>query len=68
MENVPREVVEETFLWGNVGDVIDKLDEYRKAGVQTVVLWNFTFLGDITKVKSSYSCIDQVVSHFKEKQ
>jgi len=68
IENVPCEVVEETFLWGNVGDVIDKLDEYRKAGVQTVVFWNSTYLGDVTKVKSSYSCIDQVVSHFKGKQ
>jgi phthiodiolone/phenolphthiodiolone dimycocerosates ketoreductase len=67
MENVPREVVEESFLWGNVGDVIDKLDKYRRVGVQTVVFWNFTLLGDPTKVKSSYSCIDQIVSHFKEK-
>lgn len=67
IENVPREVVEESFLWGNVGDVINKLDEYRRVGVQTVVFWNFTLLGDPTKVKSSYSCIDQIVSHFKEK-
>jgi phthiodiolone/phenolphthiodiolone dimycocerosates ketoreductase len=68
MENVPREVVEKASLWGNVADVIEKLDEYRKAGVQTVVFWNLTFLGDATKVKSSYSCIDQVVSHFKGEQ
>jgi phthiodiolone/phenolphthiodiolone dimycocerosates ketoreductase len=66
IESVPREVVQESFLWGNVEDVIDKLDKYRKAGVQTVVFWNFTFLGDVTKVRSSYSCIDQLVSHFKE--
>jgi phthiodiolone/phenolphthiodiolone dimycocerosates ketoreductase len=67
IESVPREVVQESFLWGNVADIIDKLDKYRKAGVQTVVFWNFTFLGDVTKVKSSYSCIDQLVSYFKEK-
>jgi phthiodiolone/phenolphthiodiolone dimycocerosates ketoreductase len=66
IESVPREVVQESVLWGSVEDVIDKLDKYRKAGLQTVVFWNLTFLGDATKVKSSYSCIDQLVSHFKE--
>ncbi len=66
MENVPQDVVQESFLWGNVEDVIEKLDKYRKAGVQTVAFWNFTFLGDVTKVKSSYSCIDQLVNYFKE--
>jgi phthiodiolone/phenolphthiodiolone dimycocerosates ketoreductase len=67
MEKVPPEVVKQSFVWGNVEDVIDKLEEYVKAGVQTVVFWNFTVLGDITKVQSSYSCIDELVSHFKEK-
>lgn len=66
IERVPIEVVRESFLWGNTDDVIDKLDKYRKAGVQTVVFWNLTFFGDATKAKSSYSCIDQVVNHFKE--
>jgi phthiodiolone/phenolphthiodiolone dimycocerosates ketoreductase len=67
IEHVPLEVVKECFLWGNVGDVVDKLDKYRKAGAQTSVFWNFTFLGDVAKVRSSYSCIDQVVSYFKER-
>ncbi|MGB9713400.1 MAG: LLM class flavin-dependent oxidoreductase [Candidatus Bathyarchaeales archaeon] len=67
LENVPLEVVQESFLWGSVEDVIDKLDKYRKAGAQTVVFWNFTFLGDVSKVKSSYSCIDKVVDYFKER-
>jgi phthiodiolone/phenolphthiodiolone dimycocerosates ketoreductase len=63
---VPLEIIKESFLWGNVEDVIDKLNKYRKAGVQTVVFWNFTFLGDVTKVKSSYTCIDQLVNYFKD--
>ena len=64
--NAPTEVVQESFLWGSVEDVIEKLDEYRKAGVQTVVFWNFTYLGDVNKVGSSYGCIDQLVDYFKE--
>jgi phthiodiolone/phenolphthiodiolone dimycocerosates ketoreductase len=65
-EHVPMEVAQESFLWGNVDEVIEKLDKYRKAGVQTVVFWNFTFLGDVNKIGSSYECIDQLVSYFKE--
>ena len=60
------EVVQECFLWGKVDDVIEKLDVYRKAGVQTVVFWNFTLLGDVNKVRSSYECIDQLMNYFKE--
>jgi phthiodiolone/phenolphthiodiolone dimycocerosates ketoreductase len=67
IKNVPLEVVQESFLWGSVEDVIDKLDKYRKAGAQTIVLWNFTFFGDSTKVKSSYACIDKVVEYFGDK-
>ncbi len=66
IEDVPQEVVQESFLWGNVEDMIERLDDCRKAGAQTIVFWNFTFLGDVTKVKSSYSCIDQLVDYFKE--
>jgi phthiodiolone/phenolphthiodiolone dimycocerosates ketoreductase len=67
LEKIPLEVVKECFIWGNVEEVIDKLDMYRKAGAQTVVLWNLTFLGDASKIKSSYACIDKVVEYFKEK-
>ena len=66
IENIPFEVVQESFIWGNVEDIIDKLDKYRKAGVQTVVFWNFTFFGDATKVKSSYSCLDKIVDYFSQ--
>ena len=66
VERVPLDVVQESFTWGNVEDVIDKLDKFRKAGAQTVVFWNFTFLGDVSKTKSSYNCIDKVVEYFKE--
>jgi len=68
VEKIPLEVMMECFIWGNVEEVIEKLDKYRKAGAQTVVLWNFTFLGDANKVKSSYACIDKVVGYFKEEK
>ena len=65
IEKVPKEVVEDYFIWGTVEDVIEKLDKYRKVGAQTVVLWNFTFFPDSSKVKSSYSCIDEIVEYYK---
>ncbi len=60
------EVVEEYFIWGTVEDVIEKLDKYKKAGAQTVVLWNFTFFPDSSKVKSSYNCIDEIVEYYND--
>ncbi len=66
IKNVPQEVVQKSFIWGNVDEVTEELDKCRRAGVQTVAFWNFTFLGDVSKVKSSYSCIDQLVDYFKE--
>lgn len=68
IEKVPFEVVQESFVWGNVEDVIDTLDKYRKHGAQTAVFWNFTFLGDATKVKSSYACLDKIVNYFMEEK
>jgi|Deesub1362A_J573_1020465.scaffolds.fasta_scaffold00262_51 phthiodiolone/phenolphthiodiolone dimycocerosates ketoreductase len=67
IQKIPMEVIKQSFIWGNVEDVIEKLDVYRKAGAQTVVFWNFTFLGDVSKVKSSYACIDKLVEYFREK-
>ena len=66
IEKVPMEVVEEYFIWGTVEDVIEKLDKYKKAGAQTVVLWNFTFFPDSSKVKSSYNCIDEIVEYYND--
>jgi len=63
---VPRDVIRAGFLTGSTGEVMECLDGYRKAGAQTAVLWNLTFLGDVSKVKSSYSCIDELVDYFKE--
>jgi phthiodiolone/phenolphthiodiolone dimycocerosates ketoreductase len=68
LEKIPLEVMQDSFLWGNVEQVIEKLDRYKKAGAQTVVLWNFTFLGDPKKVKSSYACIDKLVEYFREEK
>jgi len=66
IEKVPVEVVQEHFIWGSVDDVIDKLEEYRKEGLQTVIFWNHTLFGDISKVKSSYNCIDEIVQYYSE--
>lgn len=68
IQKIPMKVIKQSFIWGNVEDVIEKLDMYRKAGAQTVVFWNFTFLGDVGKVKSSYACIDKLVEYFREKR
>ncbi len=65
IEAVPKEIIEERYLHGSPNDVVEKLCEYEKIGVQHVVLWNETYFGDYGKVKSSYHCIDKVLNYFK---
>nr|MDO8075891.1 LLM class flavin-dependent oxidoreductase [Candidatus Freyarchaeota archaeon] len=66
IEKVPPEVVQEVYLWGTPEEVIEKLDEYAKLGMEHFVVWNETYFGDPTKVKSSYSCLAEVMRYFKE--
>src|SRR5579875_2904356 len=66
IKKVPREVVEKVLLWGNVDDVIDKLEVFRKTGMQSVALWNVSFFPEPDKTRSSYQCIDKIVEYYKE--
>ncbi len=63
---VPKEVLEERYVYGSPEEVINKLAWYKKAGVEHVVLWNETFFGDYRKVKTSYHYLTQVLNYFKE--
>jgi len=67
IKKVPREVLEDILLWGNVEDVIEKLEKFRKLGMQSVAFWNVTFFGDPNKTRSSYQSIDKIAEYYKEK-
>ncbi len=64
LNDIPDEVVRLAFVSGTAEDVIQTFDEYSKAGVEHIVLWNLTYFGDVSKIKSSYQLIDEVIRHF----
>ncbi|MFX1512987.1 MAG: LLM class flavin-dependent oxidoreductase [Promethearchaeota archaeon] len=66
IEKIPIEVVQESYLWGTPEEVIDKLKGYIDVGLEHLVVWNETYIGDPFKVKSSYDCLKEVMKHFKE--
>jgi phthiodiolone/phenolphthiodiolone dimycocerosates ketoreductase len=68
IEKVPLEVVQESFLWGTPDEVIEKLNQYIELGMSHWVVWNETYFGDASKVRSSYACIGKVMKYFKESQ
>ncbi|MEM2193245.1 MAG: LLM class flavin-dependent oxidoreductase [Candidatus Methanomethylicia archaeon] len=65
LEKIPIEIVRKTFICGTVEDVVQELDKYANIGVEHIVIWNLTYFGDPSKIKSSYNLIDEVVKHFK---
>jgi phthiodiolone/phenolphthiodiolone dimycocerosates ketoreductase len=32
--------------------------------VSHIVIWNLTYFGDVSKIKSSYALVDEIMSHF----
>ncbi|MBE8538569.1 LLM class flavin-dependent oxidoreductase [Geoglobus acetivorans] len=67
VSRIPDEVARAAFICGTPEEIIQTFDEYRKLGVEHVVVWNLTYFGDVSKVKSSYALIDEVIEHFESK-
>ena len=67
LEKVPEEVCEHFFLHGTPDEVIKKIEEYGKAGLQHIVLWNLTYFGDATKIGESFKCMAEVLKYIKGK-
>ncbi|AGK61725.1 Coenzyme F420-dependent N5,N10-methylene tetrahydromethanopterin reductase-related flavin-dependent oxidoreductase [Archaeoglobus sulfaticallidus PM70-1] len=65
VEKIPDEVVRLAYVAGTLEEVIQKFDEYARAGVEHFVIWNLTYFGDVTKLKTSYQLIDELMTHFK---
>lgn len=62
---IPQKLCDETFLHGTPDEIISKLEDYAKAGLKHMVLYNITYNCDVSKVKSSFGCIKKVLQYFK---
>jgi phthiodiolone/phenolphthiodiolone dimycocerosates ketoreductase len=65
LDRVPVELVAKTVLHGSVEDIVSDLEALRRAGVQTAVLANVSFLTDENRVRNSYAAQRQVLERFR---
>jgi phthiodiolone/phenolphthiodiolone dimycocerosates ketoreductase len=68
VKKVPDEVVMDRYIYGGPDDVVDKIDAYRKIGLEHLIIWNETFFADFSKVRSSYKYMKEVIDYFKEEE
>lgn len=61
---VPDEISKIAFLAGTPEQVRESLEKYEKLGCKHVVLWNLTYFGDVSKIKTSYDLIDEMIRSF----
>lgn len=64
---IPRKVCDDAFLHGTPEEIIHRIEEYAKAGLKHIVLYNMTYACDLKKVKSSFGCLKKVLDYFKGK-
>jgi len=60
LDRVPATVAESATLHGTVEEVAEQLQDYHAARLQHVVLWNVTFFGDASLVRTSCALMDRV--------
>ncbi len=64
VKQVPDEIMRIAYVAGTPEEIVQKFEEYEKIGIDNIIIWNLTYFGDVTKIKSSYALIDEVMSHF----
>lgn len=62
---IPDEISKIAFVCGTPEEIIQTFDKFEKIGVEHIVVWNLTYFGDVSKIKTSYSLIDEIIEHFK---
>ncbi len=65
IDSVPREVLENFYMMGDAEHIIKKLEAYCAEGLQHIILWNTTGMYDLSKTRSSYSVMKEILSYVK---
>ena len=65
IEQVPTEVLDEFYMSGSSETMIKLLEEYVRAGLQHIILWNVTGMFDLERVRSSYKVLKEVLAYVK---
>ena len=59
-EKVPTEVLRHAMLCGTPDTITEELRAFEAKGLQHVVLWNITYMGDVSTISSSYKMLGAV--------
>ena len=62
---VPQEVLENFYMTGDAETIIKRLEEYCAQGLQHMILWNTTGMYDLSKTRSSYGVMKEILSYVK---
>lgn len=65
IDAVPQRVLESFYMIGDAEAMIKKLEDYVAQGLQHIILWNATGMYDLSKTKSSYSVMKEILSYVK---
>ena len=62
---VPQRVLENFYMMGDAESMIKRLEDYAAQGLKHIILWNATGMFDLSKTKSSYGVMKEVLSYVK---
>ncbi|MBN2229529.1 MAG: LLM class flavin-dependent oxidoreductase [Candidatus Thorarchaeota archaeon] len=65
IEAVPMEILDNFYMSGDAESMIKQLENYAHQGLNHIILWNATGMYDLSKTKSSYSVMKEVLSYVK---
>jgi phthiodiolone/phenolphthiodiolone dimycocerosates ketoreductase len=65
IDAVPQEVLDGFYMSGGTEEMISILEDYARAGLEHMILWNSTGMFDLEKTRSSYKIIKEVLAYVK---
>lgn len=65
IDQVPIEVLRHFYMSGDAETMIKKFEEYRRSGLDHMIIWNATGMFDLEKTRESYKVMKDVLSYVK---
>jgi len=62
---VPKEILQEFYMTGDAESIIKQLEEYVLQGLDHITMWNITPMYDLSKTKSSFGVMKEVLAYVK---
>ncbi len=66
LREMPEAVCEKYYLHGTADDVIGKLEEYHRRGLEHAIIWNLTPPCDHRKTRTSFNILRRIIEYFKK--